>query len=184
MTIQLFTLKELINLIYILNTKMEENNIDKEELYAFGSFACLSYNYKEKDEDIDVYTKNDIYEIRRLAYDIGLQYNSLGWFSNLNSLADRGLSPKLEEYLNINGAFIKYLSLSKLDIYIQSPNCLLYTKLCAFRNKDLEDIISILKSNNLYIKEDILNFINDYLSINFKPKEEIIKNIEGILKKL
>ena len=181
MDIKLFSLDEIINLLYILNEKMEENNIDKEELYAFGSFVCLSYGYKEKDEDIDVYTKNDIYEIRRLAYDSGNQYDSLGWFSNLNSLSDRGRSPKLQEYLKINNSFIKYLSLSKLDIYIQSPNCLLYTKLGAFRHKDIEDIKIILEKNNLHIKEDILNFIKDYFNINFKPKDEIINNIDKIL---
>lgn len=176
------TLDELLELLYILNRKMEDYDLDREELYVIGGFVCLNYGYKEMSEDIDNYTKHDIYDIRRLAYDIGNQYDAYGWFSNLNSFSDRGRSPSINEYLKIDNSFIEYLSLSKLVIYIQSPACLLYTKLCTFRDKDISDIKNILEKNNLHTKEDILNFINDYFNINFKSKDEIINNIDNILK--
>jgi len=176
------TLKQLITLLYILNAKIEEINLEKIELYVVGGFVCMIYGYKNLTDDIDVYTKTDIYEIRRLAYDIGNQYDAYGWFSNLNSFSDRGRSPSINEYLKIDNSFIEYLSLSKLVIYIQSPACLLYTKLCTLRDKDISDIKNILKKNNLHTKEEILNFINDYFNINFKPKDEIINNIDNVLK--
>ena len=175
------TLDELLDLLYILNRKMEEYDLDREELYVVGGFVCLNYKYKILSEDVDSYTKHDIHNIRRLAYDIGNQYDAFGWFSNLNSFSDRGRAPNIEEYFKIDDSFIEYLSLSKLVIYIQSPACLLYTKLCTFRKKDIKDIKAILEKNNLHTKEDTLNFINDYFSINFKSKDEIINNIDKVL---
>ena len=160
---------------------MEKHDLDHEELYAVGGFVCMKYQYKDLTKNFDNYAKHDIYNIRRLAYDIGNQYDAYDWFSNLNSFSNRGTSPPIQDYLKIENSFIEYLSLSKLRVYIQSPNCLLYTKICTLRDKDIKDIKSILNANNLTSKEEILDFIKDYLDINFKSKEKIINNINKIL---
>jgi len=177
------TLEELTELIYILNNEMEKYDLEKEELYVIGGFACVKHGYKNLSEDIDNFTKSTFPpQINQLAREIGYKYISYPlWFSNLNSFTERGKWPSINEYLKIEGSFEEYLTLSKLKIYIQSPPCLLYTKLCSDRPKDFLDAKKIMDFHNLNTIEKVLNFINNYLDINFKTKEEIINNIQKIL---
>lgn len=178
MDISYKTLDELTQLLYKLNDKMIEYNLDHEVVYIIGGFVCLVNNDKSMSQDIDYYCKNN--SIGQIAYEIGEKYDAFGWFSNLDSLSRHGYLPSLDELLSINNSFIEYMALSKLTIYIQTDKCLLLTKLISCRDKDINDIKNVIKRLNIQNNEQLLSYINEYLSLDSINKQCIIENINKI----
>lgn len=181
MDISYKTLEELTQLLYKLNDKMIEYNLDHENVYVIGGFVCLVHNDKSMSQDINYYCKNK--SIGQIAYEIGEKYDTFGWFSNLDSLARNGYLSSLDDLLSINESFIEYMMLSKLTIYIQTDKCLLLTKLISCRNKDITDIKNIIKRLNIQNNEQLLSYINEYLSLDSINKPQIIENINKIIRR-
>lgn len=174
-------LEELTDLVYKLNEAMLSKNMDHEELYVVGGYVCLVNADKDETTDIDFFSKNDIYDVRRLAFDIGCQYDAAGWLSDLYSLVRYGYCSSLDELLSIDNSFYEYLSLSKLTLYVQTDKCILYTKLNSGRDKDILDIKSILTRLKLNTKEQILEYIKEYLSLSSAKLDLIDSTISKCL---
>lgn len=177
------TLEQLTDLLYKLNDQMSKHDLNHETLYIIGGYVCLTNKDKYFTSDIDFFCKNEAYSMRRLAYDIGEQYNCIGWLSDLYSLAKNGYTISLDDYLSVKDSFHEYISLSKLTIYIQTDKCLLCTKLNSGREKDIDDAKNIINRLNLSSKEQIIDFISEYIELPSVKKDSIYDFIDICLKK-
>lgn len=157
--------EDLLNLLYQLNDKMLEYDLPRETLYIVGGYVCLINKDKQATCDIDYYCKHEIINVKQLAYDIGLQNNAIGWLSDLYSLSKRGYCASLDDLLSIENSFYEYMSLSKLNLFVQSDKCILFTKLNAGRDKDILDVSAIIKRLNITSKEQLNNYIHEYISL-------------------
>ncbi len=169
--------EQLLDLVYKLNSKMVEYDLHHETLYIVGGYVCLLNNDKQATCDIDYYCKNDITNIKQLAYDIGIQNNALGWLSDMYSLAKHGYCASLDDLLSIDDSFYEYMTLSKLTLYVQTDKCILFTKLNAGRDKDIQDIKSILSRLNITTNTQLHNIIKEYLVLSSAKLQIINESI-------